>query len=75
MGVAPRRALQFCRSSWFGQANEVVASKKAAEAAAAEEAAQVRSDTGCVGVSVALRATRTHVFIISNNLSFAHSAL
>jgi hypothetical protein len=30
-GVGPRRALQFCSSSWFGQAKKAVAEKQAAE--------------------------------------------
>ncbi len=48
VGVGPRRALQFCSSSWFGQAEKAVAEKKAAENKAAEEEAQVRSHTGCI---------------------------
>jgi hypothetical protein len=31
VGVGPRRALQFCSSSWVAQAKKAVAEKKAAE--------------------------------------------
>ncbi len=56
VGVGPRRALQCCNSSWFGQAKKAAAEKKAAE-----EAEKVRSSPHWMdAVSVALRATRAH---------------
>ncbi len=64
VGVGPRRALQCCSSSWFGQAKKAVAEKKAAE-----EAEKVPSSPHWMdAVSVALRATRAHA--LSGNIVF-----
>ena len=67
VGVGPRRALQCCNSSWFGQAKKAAAEKKAAE-----EAEKVRfSPHWMDAVSVALRATRAHA--LSGNNVFIHT--
>ncbi len=63
VGVGPRRALQFCSSSWFGQAKKAVAEKKAGQ----EAAEKVPSSPHWMdAVSVALRATRAHA--LSGNI-------
>jgi hypothetical protein len=68
--VCPRRALQCCSSSWFGQAKKAAAEKKAAE-----EAEKVRSSPRCMdAVSVALRATRCSC-VERRHRSHSHSAL
>ena len=70
VGVGPRRALQFCSSSWFGQAKKAVAEKKAAE-----EAEKVRSSPHWMdAVSVALRAPRCSC-VEWRHPSHSHTAL
>ncbi len=65
--MGPRRALQFCRKFWSGQAKKAVAEKTAAEEAEKVPSCPLFTNA----VSVALRATHTHG-LIGNNV-FVHT--
>jgi hypothetical protein len=69
-GVGPRRALQFCSSSWFGQAKKAVAEKTAAE-----EAEKVRSSPTLDGCGLRRTASDTCSCVEWRHLSHSHIAL
>ena len=57
-GVDPRRALQFCSSSWFGRPRRRWPRRRRPK----RRRRSLFPHTGCVAVSVALRATRAHAW-------------